>query len=123
MSPAEEVAAGEEGAIVVKAPLPRVLLQLFGVITSVFNKVGVSSAFYLTGDGGYQDADGYVYVMGRTDDVINVAGHRLSTGRIEEGVAEHNAVAECAVVGIHDAEKDKAVGLLLLKDGINALSR
>jgi propionyl-CoA synthetase len=58
--------------------------------------------------------------MGRTDDVINVAGHRLSTGRIEEVVAEHNAVAECAVVGIHDAQKGQVpVGLLLLKDGIS----
>ena len=53
------------------------------------------SGFYLTGDGGYCDEDGYVYVMGRTDDVINVAGHRLSTGRIEEVLAEHAAVAEC----------------------------
>ena len=74
----------------------------------------------MTGDGGYRDEDGYVFVMGRTDDVINVAGHRLSTGRIEEVVAEHPAVAECAVVGIADAEKGQVpVGLLLMKDGIN----
>ena len=118
----QEVAAGEEGAIVVKAPLPP---SAFATVWRDHERFQQSywsqfPGFYLTGDGGYQDADGYVYVMGRTDDVINVAGHRLSTGRIEEVVAEHSAVAECAVVGIHDAEKGQVpVGLLLLKDGIN----
>jgi propionyl-CoA synthetase len=58
--------------------------------------------FYTTGDGGYVDADGYVYVMGRIDDVINVAGHRLSTGELEQAIAGHSAVAECAVIGIAD---------------------
>ena len=64
---------------------------------------GYLSAFpgyYLTGDGGYRDADGYLFVMGRTDDVINVAGHRLSTGAIEQVLAGHPAVAECAVIGV-----------------------
>ena len=76
--------------------------------------------FYLTGDGGYRDEDGYVFVMGRTDDVMNVAGHRLSTGQIEEVVADHPAVAECAVIGIADQEKGQVpMGLLLLKDGVN----
>jgi propionyl-CoA synthetase len=76
--------------------------------------------FYLTGDEGYRDEDGYVYIMGRMDDVINVAGHRLSTGAMEEVVAEHPAVAECAVVGIADADKGQIpLGLVLLKDGVN----
>jgi len=74
----------------------------------------------LTGDGGYRDDEGYVFVMGRTDDVMNVAGHRLSTGQIEEVVADHPAVAECAVIGIADQEKGQVpMGLLLLKDGVN----
>ncbi len=61
--------------------------------------------YYLTGDGGYRDEDGYLFVMGRTDDVINVAGHRLSTGEMEAVLAAHPAVAECAVIGVHDELK------------------
>ena len=76
--------------------------------------------FYLTGDGGYRDADGYVYIMGRVDDVMNIAGHRLSTGELEEVVAAHPAVAECAVVGAADEDKGQVpIGLVLLKDGVN----
>jgi propionyl-CoA synthetase len=76
--------------------------------------------FYQTGDGGYFDEDGYLYIMGRTDDVINVAGHRLSTGEMEEVVASHTAVAECAVIGIEDREKGHVpAGLVVLKDGVN----
>ena len=76
--------------------------------------------YYLTGDGGYVDEDGYLYIMGRVDDVINVAGHRLSTGEMEQVVASHPAVAECAVIGIKDADKGQVpLGLLLLKDGTN----
>ena len=118
----QEVAAGEEGAIVVKAPLPP---SAFATVWRDHERFEQSywsqyPGFYLTGDGGYRDEDGYVYVMGRTDDVINVAGHRLSTGRIEEVLAEHVAVAECAVVGIRDEQKGQVpVGLLLLKDGAN----
>ncbi len=118
----QEVAAGEEGAIVVKAPLPP---SAFATVWRDHERFEQSywsqyPGFYLTGDGGYCDQDGYVYVMGRTDDVINVAGHRLSTGRIEEVLAEHAAVAECAVVGIRDEQKGQVpVGLLLLKDGAN----
>lgn len=75
--------------------------------------------FYVTGDSGYQDEDGYVFVMGRTDDVINVAGHRLSTGAIEQVLGTHPAVAECAVIGIADVLKgQKAVGYVVLKAGI-----
>ncbi len=118
----QEVAAGEEGAIVVKVPLPP---SAFATVWRDHERFEQSywsqyPGFYLTGDGGYRDEDGYVYVMGRTDDVINVAGHRLSTGRIEEVLAEHAAVAECAVVGIRDEQKGQVpVGLLLLKDGAN----
>ncbi|MEC7611816.1 MAG: AMP-binding protein [Pseudomonadota bacterium] len=118
----QEVAAGEEGAIVVKAPLPP---SAFATVWRDHERFEQSywsqyPGFYLTGDGGYCDEDGYVYVMGRTDDVINVAGHRLSTGRIEEVLAEHAAGAEGAVVGIRDEQKGQVpVGLLLLKDGAN----
>jgi propionyl-CoA synthetase len=76
--------------------------------------------YYLTGDGGYVDADGYLYVMGRTDDVINVAGHRLSTGSMEAVVAGHPAVAECCVIGVHDELKGQVPrGLVVLKAGVD----
>ena len=75
--------------------------------------------YYLTGDGGYFDDDGYLYVMGRTDDVINVAGHRLSTGSMEEVLAGHPDVAECAVFGIADPLKGQLPrGLVVLKSGV-----
>ena len=118
----QEVGPNQEGAIVIKAPLPP---SAFPTVWNDHQRYEDSywseyPGFYLTGDGGYRDEDGYVFVMGRTDDVINVAGHRLSTGRIEEVVAEHSAIAECAVVGIADAEKGQVpVGLLLIKDGVN----
>jgi propionyl-CoA synthetase len=74
--------------------------------------------YYLTGDGGHFDDDGYLFVMGRIDDVINVAGHRLSTGAIEEVLATHPAVAECAVIGVPDEIKGQAPrGLVVLKAG------
>jgi len=117
-----EVAPREEGEIVVKAPLPP-----SGFPTVWGDHARYESGYwekypgyYLTGDGGFVDEDGYLYVMGRTDDVINVAGHRLSTGQIEEVVAAHPAVAECAVIGILDADKGQVpIGLMVLKDGIN----
>ena len=111
-----------EGNVVVKEPLPP------GTLPTVWGDPErfVSSywstypGWYLTGDGGYKDEDGYVYVMGRVDDVMNVAGHRLSTGQLEEALARHPAVAECAVVGLNDEEKGQIpVGLVLLKDGVN----
>jgi propionyl-CoA synthetase len=75
--------------------------------------------YYLTGDGGYMDEDGYVFVMGRIDDVINVAGHRLSTGGMEEVLARHPDVAECAVVGVADNLKGQVpVGFIVLKAGV-----
>ena len=76
--------------------------------------------FYITGDGGYRDSDGYLYVMGRIDDVINVAGHRLSTGQMEEVLASHPAVAECAVIGVHDDTKGQVPrGFVVLKAGVS----
>ena len=77
--------------------------------------------YYLTGDGGYLDDDGYLFVMGRVDDVINVAGHRLSTGAIESVLATHPAVAECAVIGVADEIKGQVPrGLVVLKAGASA---
>jgi propionyl-CoA synthetase len=74
--------------------------------------------YYLTGDGGKFDEDGYLFIMGRTDDVINIAGHRLSTGEMEEIVASHPGVAECAVIGVADELKGQLpVGLVITKDG------
>jgi propionyl-CoA synthetase len=74
--------------------------------------------YYLSGDAGFKDDDGYIWIMSRTDDVINVAGHRLSTGQIEEALASHPDVAECAVIGVHDALKGQLpLGLVVLKAG------
>ncbi|HEY8384696.1 MAG TPA: propionyl-CoA synthetase [Porticoccaceae bacterium] len=112
---------GEQGNICVKRPLPP------GCLTTVWNnhprfEAGYMQRFpgyYLTGDGGYIDQDGYLFVMGRTDDVINVAGHRLSTGEMEEVVAAHPAVAECVVVGIADELRGQIpVALAVLKDHV-----
>lgn len=112
--------AGTEGAIAIRLPLPP------GTLPTLWNDDArfVSSYFtqfpgyYVTGDGGYFDADGYLNVMGRIDDVINVAGHRLSTGAMEEVIATHPAVAECAVIGIADEMKGQVpVGFVVLKAG------
>jgi propionyl-CoA synthetase len=76
--------------------------------------------YYKTADAGFKDEDGYVFVMGRTDDIINVAGHRLSTGGMEEVLASHPAVAECAVLGIKDELKGEVpCGFIVLKSGVN----
>ena len=76
--------------------------------------------YYVSGDGGFVDQDGYVYVMGRTDDIINVAGHRLSTGSMEAAIASHPAVAECAVIGVADELKGQAPrGFVVLKAGVD----
>jgi propionyl-CoA synthetase len=117
-----ELGPNQEGAIVIKDPLPPgAFPTVWGdherFIESYWQQY---PGFYLTGDGGFRDEDGYVYVMGRIDDVINVAGHRLSTGQIEEVVADHQAIAECAVIGIQNVDKGQVpMGLLLLKDGVN----
>ncbi|MFN3238959.1 MAG: AMP-binding enzyme, partial [Pseudomonadales bacterium] len=114
--------ANEEGDVVVKLPLPPGCLPTVWGDHQRFVDAYVSRhpGYYHTGDGGYFDEEGYLFIMGRTDDVINIAGHRLSTGEMEEVVAAHPAVAECAVIGIADAEKGQVpIGLLILKDGVN----
>jgi propionyl-CoA synthetase len=116
-----DVAAGVDGAIVVGLPLPPGCLPTLWQDDERYI-ASYLSAFpgnYLTGDGGRFDADGYLYVMGRTDDVINVAGHRLSTGAMEEVLAAHPAVAECAVIGVHDPLKGQVPrGFVVLKSGV-----
>ncbi|MBX3705878.1 MAG: AMP-binding protein [Pseudomonadales bacterium] len=117
-----ELGPGQVGAVVLKGPLPPGSLPTVWGDHARFEASYWSRypGFYLTGDEGYRDADGYVYIMGRMDDVINVAGHRLSSGEMEEAVAAHPAVAECAVVGIEDPDKGQVpLGLLVLKDGVN----
>ena len=111
---------GEDGAIVIELPLPPGCLPTLWQDDARYIS-SYLSAFpgnYLTGDGGRFDADGYLYVMGRTDDVINVAGHRLSTGAMEEVLAAHPAVAECAVIGVNDPLKGQVPrGFVVLKSG------
>jgi propionyl-CoA synthetase len=112
---------GTDGAIVVKLPMPPgSLLTLWNDDERfVASYMSAFDGYYLTGDGGHLDEDGYVYVMGRTDDVINVAGHRLSTGGMEEVLASHQAVAECAVIGVTDAMKGQIPrGFVVLKAGV-----
>ncbi|MPY82972.1 MAG: acetate--CoA ligase [Actinophytocola sp.] len=118
----EQVPAGQEGAIAIKLPLPPgTLPTLWGdddrYVESYLSRY---DGYYLTGDSGYLDSDGYLFVMGRTDDVINVAGHRLSTGSIEAALATHPAVAECAVIGVYDALKGQVPrGFVVLKSGVD----
>lgn len=118
-----EAPAGEEGDIVVRLPLPPGCLPtLWGdddrFVSSYLSR---HPGHYLTGDGGHLDDDGYLFVMGRTDDVINVAGHRLSTGSMEEVIAAHPAVAECCVVGVHDELKGQVPrAFVVLKAGVDA---
>ena len=114
------VAPGTLGAIVAKLPLPPGTLPTLWNAESRFVKSYLDPfpGYYATGDAGYVDADGYVYIMARTDDVINVAGHRLSTGAMEEVLAGHPDVAECAVIGISDDLKGQApLGFLCLNKG------
>ncbi|WP_163557201.1 propionyl-CoA synthetase [Halomonas sp. NO4] len=116
----ERAHAMEQGSVVIKQPLPPGCLTGIWGDPQRFHSAYMAAfpGYYLTGDGGYFDEDGYLFIMGRTDDVINVAGHRLSTGEMEEVVGAHPAVAECAVIGIHDALKGQVpVGLVIPKDG------
>jgi propionyl-CoA synthetase len=115
----QPVPAGTTGLVAIKLPLPPgsfpALWQDEVRYRAYFD---VFPGYYLSGDGGYRDAEGYVYIMGRVDDVINVAGHRLSTGEMEEILAAHPAVAECAVLGLADDLRGQVpVGLVVLKDG------
>ena len=116
----EELSANEEGLVVVKLPLPPG--NMLGIWENEARfKAGYFSKFdgyYLSGDGGYKDEDGYIFITGRTDDVINVAGHRLSTAEMEEVVASHHSVAECAVIGINDELKGQIpLALVVTKSG------
>ncbi len=117
----QEVKPGDIGALVIKLPLPP------GTFPSLWNGrerfieayLEEFPGYYKTADAGYIDADGYVYVMSRTDDIINVAGHRLSTGAMEEVLAEHADVAECAVIGVGDKLKGQLpLGFLVLNAGV-----
>ena len=114
--------AGQEGNISIKLPLPPGTLPTLWQddMRYVDSYLSVFPGYYSSGDGGYVDEDGYVFVMGRTDDVINVAGHRLSTGSMEAVVAQHPAVAECAVIGVHDALKGQIPrAFVVLKSGVD----
>lgn len=114
---------GNEGAIAIKLPLPPGTLPTLWEDDEryVGSYLSVYDGYYLTGDGGMIDEDGYVFVMGRTDDVLNVAGHRLSTGSIEAALAGHPDVAECAVIGVADDFKGQIPrGLVVVKGGVDA---
>jgi propionyl-CoA synthetase len=116
-----EVAPGTLGAICLRLPLPPGCLPTLWGNDERFRQSYLSAypGYYQTADAGYKDDDGYIYVMARTDDIINVAGHRLSTGAMEEVLAGHPDVAECAVVGVADAVKGQVpVGFLVLKAGV-----
>ncbi|GLY30203.1 propionyl-CoA synthetase [Kineosporia sp. NBRC 101731] len=111
----------QEGAICIRLPLPPGTLATLWQDDAryVSSYLAAFPGYYLSGDGGYRDEDGYLFVMGRTDDVINVAGHRLSTGSMEAVLAAHPAVAECAVIGVHDELKGQLPrGFVVLKAGV-----
>jgi propionyl-CoA synthetase len=113
-------APGTEGNIAIRLPLPPgALLEIWGSRQRFIDSyLSAFPGYYATGDAGHFDEDGYLFVMGRTDDVINVAGHRLSTGSLEEVLTQHPAVAECAVIGVHDELKgQRAAGFVTLKHG------
>ena len=115
------VPTGELGAIAIKLPLPPGTFPTLWNAADRFRTSYLTTfpGFYETGDAGIMDDDGYLYIMARTDDVINVAGHRLSTGAMEEVLAAHPDVAECAVVGVSDALKGQSpLGLLCLTNGV-----
>jgi propionyl-CoA synthetase len=117
----QDVAAGDVGAIACKLPLPPGTLPGLWNAEERFRSSYLETfpGYYETGDAGFIDEDGYIHVMSRTDDVINVAGHRLSTGAIEEVLASHEDVAECAVIGAADQMKGQLpLGLLVLKAGV-----
>jgi propionyl-CoA synthetase len=113
---------GQEGAVVIRLPLPPGALPTLWQDDERFvsSYLERHAGCYLTGDGGFVDDEGYLFVMGRVDDVINVAGHRLSTGAMEEVLASHPDVAECAVIGVADEAKGQVpLGLVVLKAGVD----
>ena len=120
-STGKKLGPNKEGLVVVKLPLPP------GTLPTLWNAdqryidsyMKLFPGYYFTSDGGHMDEEGYVFIMGRVDDVINVAGHRLSTGSMEEVVAKHQDIAECAVIGAKDTLKGQLpVGLVVLKSGV-----
>ena len=119
----QQVCANQQGCVAIKLPLPP------GCLTTIWQDperfqtgyLNTHPGYYVTGDGGYFDDDGYLFIMGRTDDVINVAGHRLSTGEMEEILSAHQAVAECAVIGVQSSLKGQVpLGLVVIKNGVTA---
>jgi propionyl-CoA synthetase len=117
----QEMPAGQIGSIALRLPLPPGCLPTLWNNDAGYEKSYLAKhpGHYLTGDAGYKDADGYVYIMSRVDDIINVAGHRLSTGAMEEVLAGHPDVAECAVVGVADEIKGEVpVGFVVTKAGV-----
>ena len=122
MKACHEVRANKMGSIVVKLPLPPACLPTLWQADERLRESYLDEfpGYYKTADAGFKDEDGYVFVMGRTDDIINVAGHRLSTGGMEEVLASHQDVAECAVLGIKDELKGEVpCGFIVLKSGVN----
>jgi propionyl-CoA synthetase len=118
----EEMSAGDIGAIAIALPLPPGTLPTLWNNDEGYRKSYLSryEGFYLTGDAGYADDDGYLWIMSRIDDIINVAGHRLSTGAMEEVLSSHPDVAECAVIGVADELKGQLpVGMVVLKAGVD----
>jgi propionyl-CoA synthetase len=118
-----QVPANQQGSVAIKLPLPPGCLTTIWQNPDRFHQgyLATYPGYYVTGDGGYIDDEGYLFIMGRTDDVINVAGHRLSTGEMEEILSAHPAVAECAVIGVHCKLKGQVpLGLVVIKNGINA---
>jgi len=116
----------KEGAVVIKLPLPPGALPTLWQDDERFKEIYLTKfpGYYTTGDGGYFDEDGYLYIMGRIDDVIIVAGHNLSTGSMEQAIASHKDVAECAVFGVKDALKTQLpLGLVVLKAGVTRTPR
>lgn len=113
--------ANQQGTVAIKLPMPPGCLATIYQDEERFKSSYLSThpGYYVTGDGGYIDDAGYLFIMGRTDDVINVAGHRLSTGEMEEVLSGHSAVAECAVIGINDSLKGQVpFGLVVIKNGV-----
>jgi propionyl-CoA synthetase len=119
---ARPVPAGQIGALVAKLPLPPGTLPTLWNNDAGFLKAYLEEfpGYYKTADAGFIDPEGYVFVMSRTDDIINVAGHRLSTGAMEEVLADHPDVAECAVLGAEDKLKGQVpIGFLVLNAGVD----
>jgi acyl-coenzyme A synthetase/AMP-(fatty) acid ligase len=118
----EECLANQEGSVVIKLPLAPGCLPTLWQDTSRFKSAYMTQfpGYYFSGDGGYIDEEGYIFITGRIDDIINVAGHRLSTAKMEEVVAAHDAVAECAVVGVENELKGQIpMGFIVLKSGVS----